>query len=161
MAEVPRRLRATMRAILGVTAGHDLLKCRLYPDPRDPTKRTLVERTDIPRRTFQRHLAGLVAAGVMVCELSGNRGRIPEYRIVRPGESVEPVPRPAVPRPVAACAGSAPAAWARIADPDLRADALALFDPDPLTCEKPAKSTPIARQSGVLSTLESTPKWRA
>jgi DNA-binding transcriptional ArsR family regulator len=112
LAAAPRVARNTLRAILTVTAGNDLLKARLYPDPADPAKRTLVERTDIPRRTIERHLALLVDAGLLVCQVTGNRGRIPEYRILRRAERES---------------FTAPATWARIADPELRAEALELW----------------------------------
>ena len=114
LADAPLVARETLWAILTATAGNDVLKARLYPDPDDPAKPTLVERTRIPRRTFQRHLALLVEAGLLVCQVTGNRGRIPEYRILRRAER-ETLP------------AAAPAAWARIADPDLRAEALELW----------------------------------
>lgn len=114
LAAAPRVTRETLRAILTVTAGNDLLKARLYPDPEHQDKRTLVERTGIPRRTIERHMALLVSAGILVCQVTGNRGRIAEYRIIRPAER-------------AALTPATPAAWARIADPDLRAEVLELF----------------------------------
>ena len=106
--------RGTLRELLTVTAGNDVLKARLYPDPKHPDKRTLVDRTGIPRRTIERHIALLVDAGFLVCQVTGNRGRIAEYRILHPAERAELVP-------------ATPAAWARIADPDLRAEVLELF----------------------------------
>jgi hypothetical protein len=92
-----RRVAATFRAILRVTSGNDYLKCRLYPDPADPAKRTLVERTGIARRTLQRHLAWLVDEGYLVCQQTGNRGRLPIYRVLHLAEREEwlnPAPPP-------------------------------------------------------------------
>ncbi|HEY2303255.1 MAG TPA: helix-turn-helix domain-containing protein [Acidimicrobiales bacterium] len=119
VADAPRVARNTVRELLSVTAGNDFLKARLYPDPADPTKLTLVERTGIPRRTLQRHLALLVDAGLVVCQLTGNRGRLPEYRFLRRAERETLVRK--------APSSAPPAAWARIADPELRADALELW----------------------------------
>ena len=69
----------------------------------------LAARAKLSRRSVQYHRAWLVDAGYLIPQGGGHKGATARYLIARPAERT----------PI-----TAPPAWARIADPELRAEAL-------------------------------------
>ena len=72
----------------------------------------LAAQAKLCRRSVQAHRAWLVGAGYLIPQGGGHKGATARYRIVRPAD-VTPV-------------RATPAAWGRIVDPELRAEALGL-----------------------------------
>lgn len=69
----------------------------------------LASRAKLSRRSVQYHRAWLVDAGYLLPQGGGHKGSTARYLIARPAERT---------------ASTRPPAWERIADPELRADAL-------------------------------------
>jgi len=71
----------------------------------------IAERAKLSRRAVAYHRRWLVDAGYLIFQGGGHKGATARYLLVKPEDRRQATP---------------PAAWARIADPDLRADALRL-----------------------------------
>jgi DNA-binding transcriptional ArsR family regulator len=69
----------------------------------------LADRAKLSRRSVQYHRAWLVDHGYLIPQGGGHKGAIARYLIAKPRDRALP---------------TVPAAWQRIADPDLRAEAL-------------------------------------
>lgn len=69
----------------------------------------LAARAKLSRRSVQAHRAWLVDHGYLIPQGGGHRGSVARFLVVKPADRV---------------VRTAPPAWARIADPELRAEAL-------------------------------------
>ena len=98
----PHPYRTTLDAIVSV--GYRTGRCWAGLD-------RLAAAAGLSSRTVKRHRAWLVDHGYLVCQGGGHKGSTARYLITRPADRA---------------AAAAPPAWARIADPDLRAEALRL-----------------------------------
>ena len=99
----PRPYDRTLEAIIGVAFRTG--RCWASLD-------ALAERAKLSRATLVRHRSWLVANGYLIAQGGGGRGRGTARFLVRKPEEHRQA--------------TSPPAWARIADPDLRADALRL-----------------------------------